>query len=248
MPTSLTNPDCLAFLEHYKGSYDEHLNIDQVGLYIDALWDFNWKTVLHYNLIQIVQFGVLILTVCLLPVSELMFTINAVVALLLILNESRQICKEGTEYFSEPFNYLDLSGNIFVIISIINLKRVPGEAFYDDSSCKRCLIGAVLLVGLRAYSNLRIFESYRVQIQVFKQIFVDIVVFMSILMMLNLLMAVVYGIEFANHKEDGVKNKPSSIGLNFFANFGLFYQFMVGENPYGDAGDMSATGWLVYVT
>jgi len=177
-----------------------------------------------------------------------MFQINAVVSCLLILNESRQICYEGIEYFYEPFNWLDIAGNIFMIISAVNLSESPGNAFYEDTLCKRYLILGILLVGLRAVSNLRIFESYRVQIQIFKTIFVDIFWFMSLLMILIILSAIIFGIEFAiEKKKDKKEGKPENIGVKFMDNIGLFYQFMLGENPYEDH-DMNPTAWLVYVT
>jgi len=103
-----------------------------------------------------------------------------------------------------------------------------------------------LLVGIRAVSNLRVFESYRVQIQIFKQIFVDIFWFMSLLMMLVVLTAIIFGIEYATKEADGKRGTSAAIGKNLAGNVGLFYQFMLGENPYEDE-EMIATAWLVYV-
>lgn len=74
---------------------------------------------------------------------------------------------------------------------------------------------------------------------------VDIFWFMSILMMLILLMAIVYGIEFAIKDDGDEKGDPSNIGKHFFGNVGLFYMFMLGENPY-DTPE-TTTSWLVYV-
>lgn len=143
---------------------------------------------------------------------------------------------------------MDISGNIFMIISAVYLSQKPGDAFYEDTLCKRYLILGILLIGLRAVSNLRIFESYRVQIQIFKQIFVDIFWFMSLLMILIILMAIIFGIEYAIEKKgDGKKEgKPENVGVNFLDNIGLFYQFMLGENAYEDH-EMNSTAWIVYV-
>lgn len=142
---------------------------------------------------------------------------------------------------------MDISGNIFMIISAVYLSQKPGDAFYEDTLCKRFLILGILLIGLRAVSNLRIFESYRVQIQIFKQIFVDIFWFMSLLMILIMMMAIIFGIEYAiEKKKDKKEGKPENVGANFLDNIGLFYQFMLGENAYEDH-EMNSTAWLVYV-
>ena len=69
---------------------------------------------------------------------------------------------------------------------------------------------------------------------------------MSLLMMLIVLMAIVYGIEFAMHPDEKTgKSSTESIKSNFFKNIGLFYQFMIGENPYESS--MSTTAWIVYI-
>ena len=103
----------------------------------------------------------------------------------------------------------------------------------------------MLLVGFRAITNLYIFGPYRVQIQLFKQVFIDIVWFMSILMMLTVIFSIVYGVEFAL-KPDEETNAVStdSIKNNFVTYLGLFYQFILGENPYEE---LSTTAWIVYL-
>ena len=62
--------------------------------------------------------------------------------------------------------------------------------------------------------------------------------------MLILLMAIVFGVENAIKVENGEKPDPAKIGADFMNNVGLFYMFMLGENPYED---MTTTAWLVYV-
>lgn len=89
---SLGNPECLEFLGYYKDAEDGHLGIEQVTAYIETLWIFNWNIILAFNSINIIQFLVIALTLLLVPQSQIMFQINAVVSCLLILNESRQIC------------------------------------------------------------------------------------------------------------------------------------------------------------
>lgn len=104
----------------------------------------------------------------------------------------------------------------------------------------------IILVGLRACSSLRIFEPFRVQIQLFKQVFIDIIWFMSILVMLVVLMAIVYGVEYAMAADESTKKASTdSMRLNFFNHVGKFYMFMNGELPYED--EMSTTAWIVYV-
>lgn len=79
----------------------------------------------------------------------------------------------------------------------------------------------------------------------FKQVFVDIVWFMSILMMLTVIFTIVYGVEYAL-KPDKETHEVStdSIKNNFFMHLGLFYQFILGENPYEE---LTITAWIVYL-
>jgi len=65
-------------------------------------------------------------------------------------------------------------------------------------------------------------------------------------MMLVVLTAIIFGIEYATKEADGKRGTSAAIGKNLAGNVGLFYQFMLGENPYEDE-EMIATAWLVYV-
>jgi len=46
--THLGSKDALDFLTEYLDAHDQHLGIDQVGLYVDFLWDQNWNVVLGF--------------------------------------------------------------------------------------------------------------------------------------------------------------------------------------------------------
>lgn len=156
--------------------------------------------------------------------------------------------REGfTHYFSEPFNYLDISGYVLIIVSAVDLSLSDGEEFYEDRKNLRILVVGLLLAGLRALSSLHIFAPYRVQIQLFKQVFVDIMWFMSIVLMLIVLMAIIYGLEYAMEPDPTTKEASvDSIKNNLLPNIGLFYMFMLGENPY--EGNNSIIAWFVYLT
>ena len=106
--------------------------------------------------------------------------------------------REGfTQYFSEVFNYLDLVGQVLIIVSATDLSLSNGEDFYESPKNIRILVLGILLAGLRALSSLYIFKPFRVQITLFKQVFSDIGWFMSIVLMLILLSAIVFGVEHA---------------------------------------------------
>lgn len=77
----------------------------------------------------------------------------------------------------------------------------------------------MMIIGLRACSSLRIFEPFRVLIQLFKQVFIDIAGFMFLLMMLVGLMAIIYGIE--RIKDHDLAS--TYIQDNMLDNIGLFY-------------------------
>ena len=150
-------------------------------------------------------------------------------------------------YISEPFNWLDLFGNISIMMSahfIVTSKQ--SNEFYENGSKARYLICGMMIIGLRAVTSLRIFEQYRVQIQLFKQVFKDFIWFMSLLMLLVVLMSIAYGIESVKNTDDNTKVATTdSIKTNFFSNIGVFYMFLNGENPYSEV--TSPTAWIIYI-
>ena len=174
------------------------MQFETTALYIEALWEFNWNTILAYNIVNIIAFLILSCSVVMFPTLNEMFLINAGIAGLFLINEFRQLMREGfTQYFSEVFNYLDLVGQVLIIVSATDLSLSNGEDFYESPKNIRILVLGILLAGLRALSSLYIFKPFRVQITLFKQVFSDIGWFMSIVLMLILLSAIVFGVEHA---------------------------------------------------
>ena len=216
-------------------------------MFIEALWNFNWNLILMYGMLTVWQFLILAFTVIFQPTNKTLLMINAIISSCFILNESRQLVVDKLDYFKEPFNYMDIGGNICIIVSAISIQSDKGYEFYADKSLSRYLILGVMLIGLRAVSALRIFEQYRVQIQLFKQVFVDFIWFMSLLMMLVVILAIVFGIQNAMvepEDKNGAKASPDSMQKNFLGNVGKFYMFMLGETPYED---FDTTSWIVYI-
>jgi len=84
-------------------------------MYVDYLWDTNWKTICFYSFLIISQYALLTLTVLFAHENNVAWGVNATFSTLMLLLEFRQIISNGCEYFSDPFNYLDLVGNSFVI-------------------------------------------------------------------------------------------------------------------------------------
>lgn len=84
-------------------------------MYVDYLWDNNWNTILFYSLLNISQYMLLTLTVIFASDNNVAWAVNAIFSTVMLLLEFRQICSNGCEYLSDPFNYLDLLGNSFVI-------------------------------------------------------------------------------------------------------------------------------------
>ena len=81
-----------------------------------------------------------------------------------LINEAKEFKFKGWAYWSEGYNYIDLSGQFFVIVSSVLRYFMPPEEFYEEETFRTFLIGAVLLIGLRAFTSLMLFENYRVQI------------------------------------------------------------------------------------
>ena len=173
---------------------DEHLQLDKTSLYIKVLWIEKWNKIFFYHMSRAVGFTILACTVILAPASTALFTLNAFIASIFMLDESRQIKKEGLDYFSDLYNWLDLIGAAGVIISCVLLHQKPADEFYNDPSNNIFLILGIMLFGLRALTSLTIFEPYRVQVSLFKQCLIDMIYFMSILLLLIFIMSIVYGI------------------------------------------------------
>lgn len=134
-----------------------------MALYIEALWEFNWNTILAYNILNIIAFLILSCSVVMFPTFNAMFLMNAGISALFILNEFRQFTREGyKKYFSEVFNYLDLVGQVLIIVSAIDLSLSNGEDFYESQKNIRILVIGIALAGLRALSSLYIFAPFRV--------------------------------------------------------------------------------------
>lgn len=89
--TLLGDPDCVKFLDSYLEACDNHLQIQQIALYVEVLWDNYWTVIILYRMVGIVQFLVLGFTVLFGPVSTVMWIINTTLAALLLLNETRQM-------------------------------------------------------------------------------------------------------------------------------------------------------------
>lgn len=153
------DPDCIVLLQSYLDAPDEHLQIEQVSLYVKALWHKYWNIILVYYMLYSSYFCLLAITVVFFPNSTKMFQICALFASVLILNEVRQMFHEGVKsYMSEPFNYLDFVGNGLIIYCAIKMTTSTGNEFYEDRQNIRMFVIALLLVGFRAVSNLFIFD------------------------------------------------------------------------------------------
>jgi hypothetical protein len=135
-------------------------------MYVQALWEFNWTTIFYYEMTDIVAFLLLCCSIILFPTTGECFMINGIVSGLLIVNELRQVIREGFfDYFSDINNYLDLTGHVLIIVSAVDLNLSPNkDEFYEDRKNTRILIIGLLLSGLRAVFSLHIFEPFRVQI------------------------------------------------------------------------------------
>lgn len=104
---------------------------------------------------------------------------------------------------------------------------------------KDIIIVGLIGVGLRAYSQLRIFQAYRVLIELIKQTIFDITAFMSIIFFIIFLMAIIMGLQMTIFD-------PSDIYKDFGKHYVLFYMFIFGENPYGDLDNMNYSHRWIY--
>lgn len=164
-------------------------------MYVEALWIANWKKVLVYTSFNLFQFVLLCLTILFNLQSQTLIWVNAVYSMLFLLLEFRQMINHKLDYLTEPYNYFDIGGNVLIVITAIN-RRNHGPQFFELESHKNILIVGLLLIGLRSYTQLRIFTPYRTLIELIKQTLIDITPFSTILIMITALTAIVKGLQF----------------------------------------------------
>lgn len=93
-----------------------------------------------------------------------MLAADAIFSTVMLSLEFRQMKAQGWKaYFSDPYNYLDLFSNISIIATGINRVRLGNDLYRSDLR-KLMLIIGVMLLGLRAMTQMRIFKSFRILI------------------------------------------------------------------------------------
>lgn len=139
------------------------------------------------------------------------------------------------------YNYLDIFGNGFIIKTTMDL-YVKGAQVYSSHWSKFYLIVGLLVLGLRALSQLRMFTKFSVLIELIKQTLLDMVYFIAII-------SVIMNIICLGHcliKVTGDKTfDQENIWFIYPKFFGEFYQTILGENPEG--GEISGLEWGLYV-
>lgn len=159
--------------------------------------------------------------------------------MILILLEFKQIWVVGKEkYFNDIYNYLDLIG-FGSSIYFGALHMLHGIHVYI-SNTKLFLIIALITLGLRAITQLRIFTSFRDLIELIRQTQVDMVPFLVILFLILFLMSTI-GILL----EDIDVSVIDNLAGHFLHIIGSKYQILFGENP--DRAELSNPQWANYI-
>lgn len=189
VPMVLGSRQCIAMLNELTEGQESNLQHPLTSMYLDALWDKYRKVVLVYSTINILQFIFLALTIIFDPYSEEMMAINSIWSLVMLLLELRQLAKKGSSYLRDPYNYLDNIGNISVIVMYFKLKAF-GSHTYESDLRKTLMICGLLTLGLRAVSQLRMFNKFRVLIHLITETFGDMYYFGSVIALIIFLMSV----------------------------------------------------------
>lgn len=91
-----------------------------------------------------------------------MYCITIGINTAMIAIESYEGYKKGKEYFSVPWNYLDLIGNSFSLYFMVALFQYEDpEPLYNLGSTPLILIICTIALGLRAISMLSVFNMFR---------------------------------------------------------------------------------------
>ena len=83
------------------------------------------------------------------PTNVYLMLLNALISMVQIVIEIKQIKSDGWTYLSQVYNYLDLGGNIAVVLTGFNYVAYGSEFFMSENR-KAILIFAIIGLGLRA--------------------------------------------------------------------------------------------------
>lgn len=98
----------------------------------------------------------------------------------------------------------------------------------------------LLLLGLRALTQLRIFTAYRVLIELIRHVLGDMIPYATIIIMIIILTSVCYGVSHISGNKDF-----DIVSDEFLEYLGIWYQVILGENFYYNS--MSSLHWGIYV-
>lgn len=93
---------------------------------IEASWELNIRKIQIYCFINVIPFVCFALTSVIFPTFAPLWIINPILNIFMLLIEANEIRLLGMRYFSEVWNYLDLTGNLLSIYFIL------GRYFSDD--------------------------------------------------------------------------------------------------------------------
>ena len=113
------------------------------------MWELNFKWIQAISSLSIAQFLIVMIDVLVFPKNLYLMLFNAIVSMVQIVIEVKQIKNDGWEYLSQVYNYLDLGGNIAIVLTAFNYAAY-GDEFFKSESRKAILIFAIIGLGLRA--------------------------------------------------------------------------------------------------
>lgn len=145
------------FLNALINAKNENLQIDNVNIYVNALFELYWYRIVFYLGIQASQF-VLIGIYILYFLDNINMTIAIFTSsILMLFFEAKQIM-HNTSYFSRGMNYIDLFGQTSIIAH--SILRFNGYTLENQSISSVLLISGVIELGLRSMKFLEIFKQF----------------------------------------------------------------------------------------
>lgn len=145
-----------------------------------------------------------------------------IVSILLIIYEFREIFEDPLPYFLSIWNWLDMLGNIGIIVHCV-IFEIHGESMIKYEKVKMNLIFASFVIGMRAISALSVFKKYRIFIELLKRTLFDMTTFLTLLIFVTGLFGL---LRFIRNYEFRHRRKFFYLGEILDQ-----YEIMFGDNP-----------------
>lgn len=216
---------CYEMLELMMDTNNEFFEQTQIDCIIDYVFQKNKTKLVIMNMIYILQ-AVFVSYWEFYPQNYWVKLTMYTLASIIIFIEMIQLTHDPWEYVTSPYNYLEILGNILVIVIL------------STTVFKHFTWVMILMVMLKAVLTLRISQAQRTLIQMIIECIIGMVPFLIIVAIS------VFSFALVNYSLD----KEEGIDEGLFENLGNQYRILFGENPEIEFTYNKLVKWVLYVS